>query len=303
MASHTRTELLTTGRVISACVVSGSLAGWLLLKATPQWPTDSLLLKVFVPDPLVRPFVLAAPALLAGHKIALDRGGKRSLAVMGQTAFGIGIAAACSFFIIQRDWKGSLLFRDTSNLPFGAFLGLMCFYHLAEWASVAIFNPTVVSDDSFLTNERHFTAAMLFSLTEYFLQRAYLPSLKGWLPVCALGLGGMIFGEVFRKGALYCAKHNFTHQIEDRGKRNEHKLVTTGVYALSRHPGYFGWFVWSISTQLLLCNPLSSLLFARVSWQFFHDRIPYEEYHLERFFGEQWRDFKRRVPTRIPFIE
>jgi protein-S-isoprenylcysteine O-methyltransferase len=53
---------------------------------------------------------------------------------------------------------------------------------------------------------------------------------------------------------------------------------------------------------VLLCNPISTMLFARISWQFFHDRIPYEELHLERFFGKDYVDYRQRVPTRIPFI-
>lgn len=55
--------------------------------------------------------------------------------------------------------------------------------------------------------------------------------------------------------------------------------------------------------QVLLCNPISTLLFARISWQFFHERISYEEVHLERFFGVDYVDYRRQVPTRIPFIE
>jgi protein-S-isoprenylcysteine O-methyltransferase len=65
--------------------------------------------------------------------------------------------------------------------------------------------------------------------------------------------------------------------------------------------GYFGWFCWSISTQILLCNPLATVAFAYVSWRFFHSRIPYEEFHLARFFPE-YEAYRRRVPTRIPFI-
>lgn len=31
-----------------------------------------------------------------------------------------------------------------------------------------------------------------------------------------------------------------------------------------RHPGYLGWYVWCIGTQLLLVNPLSCISFAYV---------------------------------------
>lgn len=87
------------------------------------------------------------------------------------------------------------------------------------------YNPSILSDDSFLTNERSFCLAMFLSFFEHYMEMAFLPSIKGWFLVCALGAAGMMFGEFFRKGALYCAKHNFTHQIEDRAKRKEHRLI------------------------------------------------------------------------------
>ena len=31
-----------------------------------------------------------------------------------------------------------------------------------------------------------------------------------------------------------------------------------------RHPGYLGWFIWAVGTQVLLCNPLSMISFAYV---------------------------------------
>ena len=31
-----------------------------------------------------------------------------------------------------------------------------------------------------------------------------------------------------------------------------------------RHPGYFGWIVWAVGTQVLLLNPICSILFAIV---------------------------------------
>ena len=45
----------------------------------------------------------------------------------------------------------------------------------------------------------------------------------------------------------------FTHRLWSV-KRPEHKLVTWGIYRHLRHPAYLGWFLWSVGTQLLLCN-------------------------------------------------
>ena len=44
------------------------------------------------------------------------------------------------------------------------------------------------------------------------------------------------------------ASSNFSHKIEDR-KRSSHTLVTTGIYAVLRHPAYFGFFWYSVGTQ------------------------------------------------------
>ena len=48
-----------------------------------------------------------------------------------------------------------------------------------------------------------------------------------------------------------------------------------GVILLTRylrHPAYFGWFYWSIATQLVLCNPMSAIAFAGWAWYFFSTR-------------------------------
>ncbi|KAL0158341.1 hypothetical protein M9458_046417, partial [Cirrhinus mrigala] len=60
-----------------------------------------------------------------------------------------------------------------------------------------------------------------------------------WL--CLVGLLMVLCGESLRKAAMLTAGSNFNHI--------SHVLVTTGVYALFRHPSYVGWFYWSIGTQ------------------------------------------------------
>lgn len=55
----------------------------------------------------------------------------------------------------------------------------------------------------------------------------------------------------------------FTHRIKSN-KRPGHNMVTSGMYTYLRHPGYFGWFLWSVGTQVLLCNPMSAVGFAIV---------------------------------------
>ncbi|KAG5560872.1 hypothetical protein RHGRI_004032 [Rhododendron griersonianum] len=82
-----------------------------------------------------------------------------------------------------------------------------------------------------------------------------------------------------------------------------HKLVTSGVYSFVRHPGYCGFFIWSIGTKIMMCNPISTVAFAVVVWTFFVRRIPYEEYFLRQFFGSEYDEYACRLPSEVPFVK
>jgi protein-S-isoprenylcysteine O-methyltransferase len=95
----------------------------------------------------------------------------------------------------------------------------------------------------------------------------------------------------------------FTHTIAER-LSGHHRLVMHGIYRYVRHPGYLGWFIWVLGTQVLLQNAVSLVLFAFVTWRFFAQRIRYEEARLRdpRFFGEAYAQYARRTRTWIPGI-
>ncbi len=56
------------------------------------------------------------------------------------------------------------------------------------------------------------------------------------------------------------------------------------------------------SLQLVLCNPICTAVYAVVSWRFFKERVEEEEILLINFFGEDYVQYQRRVPTGLPFI-
>ena len=114
-------------------------------------------------------------------------------------------------------------------------------------------------------------------------------SVVGWF-VCSM-----------RTVAMYTAASNFTHQIAEV-KRDDHKLVTSGIYSVMRHPSYCGFFGWSIATQLLLANPLCTVAYGVVVWRFYDERISFEEETLCAHFGSAYVDYKRRVWSGVPFI-
>ena len=139
---------------------------------------------------------------------------------------------------------------------------------------------------------------------------AVVEFLVGWyfLPaklnsVClVVGLAMISVGHVLRIGAMFTAARNFNHEVQFK-KAQGHQLVTHGVYSVCRHPSYFGWFLWSTGTQVILCSPICFAGFFVVSYKFFSSRIETEEEQLYAFFGQEYRKFCERSPILIPFID
>lgn len=176
------------------------------------------------------------------------------------------------------------------------------FFHSSEFILAISFHGRSNVTLSSLLISKHYVVAMTFSLLEYLFEAYFFPGLKEYWWISNLGLVMVIIGEIIRKMAIVTAGQAFTHLIKIYHE-DHHRLVTDGVYRLVRHPGYCGFFVWSVGTQLMLCNPISSVGFAVVVWNFFARRIPYEEYFLRQFFGEEYVEYAHRVPSGIPFVQ
>jgi len=206
------------------------------------------------------------------------------------TAYSLGLV----FLIGLTNWHS----------PFGLYLMVLATFHLTEYITTALTNPQNLSFDSFLVNHSvQYWAAMLVSWLEYISLNFLFPDLKSSLSlVTYTGLLVCLLGEVTRKLAMLHAGRNFNHLVQSH-KSRDHKLVTTGIYSLVRHPSYVGWFLWSVGTQVLLVNPVCFLLYGGVSFAFFKERIVVEEYNLISFFGSQYRDYQREVGTGIPGIQ
>lgn len=112
----------------------------------------------------------------------------------------------------------------------------------------------------------------------------------------------IIIGEIIRKTPIVTAGRSFTHLIKINHEEH-HNLVTHGVYRLMRHPSYCGFLIWSVGTQVMLCNPVSMVVFTVVVWRFFAQRIPYEEYFLKQFFGVQYIEYAENVVSGVPFVK
>jgi protein-S-isoprenylcysteine O-methyltransferase len=185
---------------------------------------------------------------------------------------------------------------------FGWYLCILSFFHYSEYLTTSVINPHLVSLDSFLLNHsKEYGIAAVSSWVEYHVERYFFPENKVLFVISYTGLLLCLTGEFIRKLAMLTAGRNFTHLIEFN-KSEGHVLVTSGIYGLCRHPSYLGWFLWSVGTQLVLCNPLCLIAYTYASWTFFSDRIFEEEITLLNFFGEDYIRYQSKVPTGLPFI-
>ncbi|XP_019163705.1 PREDICTED: protein-S-isoprenylcysteine O-methyltransferase B-like isoform X1 [Ipomoea nil] len=176
------------------------------------------------------------------------------------------------------------------------------FFHVSEYLlAITIHGKSKVTLKSLLIS-RNYAMAMIFCLLEYLVEIYFFPQMKEHWLISNTGLAMVIIGEIIRKLAIVTAGQAFTHLIKLYHEEH-HKLVTDGIYGYIRHPSYCGFLIWSVGTQIMLCNPISTIGFAVVVWRFFYERIPYEEFFLRQFFGSQYENYAKGVPSGVPFVK
>jgi protein-S-isoprenylcysteine O-methyltransferase len=182
----------------------------------------------------------------------------------------------------------------------------LCTFHLLEFFITAIYNPTQATADSYLINHSlTYTTAALLSWIEFWIRfffgrRIRYMNLPIW--ISCIGFCTLIIAQLVRSLSMATAGESFNHLIQT-SKRQNHILITHGIYRIFRHPSYVGFFYWSISTQLLLGNIFHTILYTAASWTFFKRRIHYEEESLCQFFPETYPIYVARTSMGIPFLK
>ena len=175
-----------------------------------------------------------------------------------------GSASLCVLFlpyngIVKRSaflgtiFGGSAVLLYVTAAPWNTFLmytTALSFFHFSEYLMTALYNSDRLSLDSFLLNHSfEYKVAAVASWVEFGIEAYFFPSFKSFGFLSFLGLCMVIIGEVFRKLAMITAKSNFSHIVQSH-KNDGHVLVTCGIYSISRHPAYMGWFIWSIGMSI-----------------------------------------------------
>jgi protein-S-isoprenylcysteine O-methyltransferase Ste14 len=121
----------------------------------------------------------------------------------------------------------------------------------------------------------------------------------GWIPAVLLFAIGIYL--YLRSGAHFSLAQ-LGGLPEVRPNHQDDRLVTTGIRAHVRHPVYLAhlceMLAWSIATGLVVCWLLTAFAIATGAVM-----IRMEDAELEKRFGEEFRDYRNRVPAVLPRLD
>jgi len=120
----------------------------------------------------------------------------------------------------------------------------------------------------------------------------YMPDWVGWL-------GLVLFMDA--TWLLYLSHRDLgRHWTITVGLREDHKLVTKGIYKHIRHPMYAAHLVWAIAQIMMLHNWIAGYSFIITMLPFYLYRSRREEEMLIEEFGDEYRDYKQKTGALFP---
>ena len=119
-------------------------------------------------------------------------------------------------------------------------------------------------------------------------------------PIIVL-IGAVIFSISLR---LFRLTHKalgimWSHSLD---LREDHKLVSTGIYEKVRHPMYTAFWMWALAQPFLLSNWLAGFSGIVGFGTLYFLRVGQEERMMEERFGQEYRDYSARTKRVIPGI-
>ncbi len=132
---------------------------------------------------------------------------------------------------------------------------------------------------------------------------AWMPLLRvstGLRPfVFVLGIIVVIAGSILRRHCWRTLGSSFTGDV--RADRNQ-RIITTGAYAVLRHPSYSAGILMNIGIGLALGSWISTALLALAAFAVYSYRIAVEERTLLKVIGAPYQEFLRTRRRLIPFV-
>lgn len=120
----------------------------------------------------------------------------------------------------------------------------------------------------------------------------HLPTWAGWIGVAIFaGTVALLWRAYSDLG------RNWSPKIEIR---EDHALVTGGVFRHIRHPIYAGLWLWAIAQPLLLQNWIAGFALLTLFIPLYFIRMPREEQMMLDHFGEEYGAYMKRTGRVLP---
>lgn len=138
-----------------------------------------------------------------------------------------------------------------------------------------------------------FITPILYAATNWLDFANYkLPAWAGWLGVALLAGAIVVFWRAHADLGL-----NWSPTLEIR---EEHELITRGIYGMIRHPMYASQWLLAIAQPLLLQNWIAGFINLLVFIPFYILRVRAEEQLMLEQFGDQYRSYMQKVGGVFP---
>lgn len=112
---------------------------------------------------------------------------------------------------------------------------------------------------------------------------------------------GLVFYLIFSWIQILATKSLGDNFSQDIVIKKDHKLITSGPFKLIRHPQYLSQFLLdaggAVATLSLILAPL-----ALIQIPFLYLRASLEDKLLEKHFGENFRNYKKKSGMFLPFV-
>lgn len=119
-----------------------------------------------------------------------------------------------------------------------------------------------------------------------------LPAWAGWLGVLIIAGALFVFWRAHADLGL-----NWSPSLEIR---EQHELITRGIYGIIRHPMYASQWLWVVAQPLLLQNWIAGFLNLLVFIPFYFLRVRAEEQMMLDSFGPHYQEYMKRTGAVLP---